>query len=145
MNDPRPTPIRYRGDTYWLLATNHRYHTLQHAESGDLLNIFAQSDVADYRAIAHQIAIENIHHAIRRERAYQDRKYGTISERKLPLDDYIAILWTELGEATRSFIERDYNNARCELLQVAAVAVAALEAHGIIERPENKSPNPPIS
>lgn len=75
---------------------------------------------------------------IRRERSYQDRKYGTIEERNLPLDDYIAILWTELGEASVSFTEGDYDNARCELLQVAAVAVAALEAHGLIERPENK-------
>lgn len=72
--------------------------------------------------------------AIRRERQYQDRKYGTISQRHLTLNAYIAIANAELLEAARSFHAGDIDNARCELLQVAAVVAAALEAHGLVER-----------
>lgn len=75
-----------------------------------------------------------IFNAIRRERHYQDRKYGTIAQRNLTLDDYIVIMSDELCEAGISFRADDLDNARCELLQVAAVAIAALEAHGLVER-----------
>lgn len=143
-----PTIIHYRGATYWLLTTERRYHTLQHAESGDLINIFAQSDVADYHNISRQIAVARIHQAIHRERSYQDHKYGTPQQRDLVLSSYVRIARNELDEAMIAIVDGDHDNARCELLQVAAVVVAALEAHGLIERTDlpqitnHQSPSP---
>lgn len=134
----QPTPIQHRGQTHWLIASTDRYHTLQHTETGDLLNIFANEH--DYPTIAAQITAHRIHQAIRRERAYQDAKYGTIAQRKLFLDNYLGIARRELEEARTSLANGDRDNARCELLQVAAVAIAALEAHGLIER-DNLSPH----
>jgi NTP pyrophosphatase (non-canonical NTP hydrolase) len=77
-----------------------------------------------------------IFQAIRRERQYQDRKYGMIHERNLPLATYLEICWQELNESQSALADGDKDNALLELLQVAAVAVAALEAHGLVVRSE---------
>lgn len=132
-NDLIPIVIRYHGETYWLI--NHgpdHYITLQHTESSHIHGVYIEDP--HHQDIVNQIESQRIYHAILRERTYQDHKYGTIAQRNMPLDDYLVIASDELTESAISFRSGDIDNARCELLQVAAVAVAALEAHGLVER-----------
>jgi NTP pyrophosphatase (non-canonical NTP hydrolase) len=60
------------------------------------------------------------------ERARQDAKWG--SQRHLPDLLWHAILSEEVGECAKAILERDRENLRTELIQVAAVAVATVEA-----------------
>jgi hypothetical protein len=75
-------------------------------------------------------------HAIQRERAHQDRKYGAIQQRQLSVGDYLVILSQELAEAERAYVSTPHPTAEAlrEILKVAAVAVACLERHGVVER-----------
>ncbi len=61
---------------------------------------------------------------ILKERARQDEKYGW--KYRPPLR-WISILGEEFGEVCRGEINCDWDNYRDELVQVAAVAVAALQ------------------
>jgi hypothetical protein len=73
--------------------------------------------------------IEDIFQAIRDERARQDAKWGIASERSLSPYTWMTILMEEVGEVARGALEDDDENYVEELVQVAAVAVAALEDH----------------
>lgn len=66
------------------------------------------------------------------ERARQDEKFGTVEETNHTPTDWIAILTEELGEAAQAANNNRWSNGpirsyREEMVQVAAVAVAALE------------------
>lgn len=74
--------------------------------------------------------------ALARERRWQDAKRGKPERRKLPLNEWIKIAKREQFEADSALVSGDPEHCREELLQVAAVLVAALEAHGVVERPE---------
>jgi len=74
--------------------------------------------------------------AIVNERLYQDRKYGTPERRHLSVGTYLLIMRKELEEAISAMIQGDQNGAMSELLQVVAVGVAAMERHGVQERPD---------
>lgn len=78
----------------------------------------------------------NIFHAIARERLYQDRKYGTPEQRDLSASTYLLIMRKELDEAMIAMVEEGFDQAMIELLQVVAVGVAAMEQHGVQERPD---------
>lgn len=73
---------------------------------------------------------EEVFDLIREERGYQILKYG--ETRKLSVGDYITILKAEIDEAAHGFVKNrtGRDSAIMEILQVAAVAVAALEEHG---------------
>lgn len=60
------------------------------------------------------------------ERVRQQEKWGE-QNHNAPL--WYAILGEEVGEVARSILERDPENYREELVQVAAVAVAMVEAY----------------
>lgn len=83
-----------------------------------------------------QAVSDAIWSAIQRERDHQDRKYGTLQQRKLSIGDYLVILRQELAEAERAYVGQLHptQEALREILQVAAVAVACLDAHGVVER-----------
>lgn len=86
-----------------------------------------------------QIAIDvmaklDVYGLIERERQHQDRKYGTPEERNRSIGDYLTILRLELQEAEEAFGKRTPIEAMCEIMQVAAVAVACMERHGAIPR-----------
>lgn len=69
--------------------------------------------------------------AIERERTYQDGKYPG------PYDTatYLLVLEAELQEAKMAWIKgTDSGAALMEVLQIAAVAVACIEHHGLWER-----------
>jgi hypothetical protein len=76
--------------------------------------------------------------AIARERAYQDRKWGSLDTYDHSLLRWIEIAEEEIEEAKRV---RDtslgYDSASRELLQAAAVLVAFLEQHGVVEREQS--------
>ena len=79
-------------------------------------------------------ARQKVYVAISRERAYQDRTWGTTGH---TVGEWLLILESELAEAKQGWVKGHGNGeALSEILQVAAVAVACLEAHGIVERQE---------
>ena len=63
---------------------------------------------------------------VRLERVQQQTKWGQ-QDHSAPM--WYGILGEEVGEVARGFLERDMDNYREELVQVAAVAVAAVEAY----------------
>lgn len=65
--------------------------------------------------------------AIQAERDRQDAKWG--SQRRLPPDTWLRILVEEVGEVAEALNDHDDKNYPVELVQVAAVAVAALESY----------------
>ncbi len=73
--------------------------------------------------------MEEILQEIRDERARQDAKWG--SQRHLPPYTWMTILMEEVGEVAQAALKRDPNYAT-ELVQVAAVAVAALESYRML-------------
>jgi len=75
-----------------------------------------------------------IYAAIDRERTHQNRKYGTPADRNLPILGYWQIALRELLEASQAIGEDNTPHALAELLQAAAVIVACIEQHGLIER-----------
>jgi len=70
--------------------------------------------------------MEDILQEIRNERARQDAKWG--SQRHLPPYTWMTILMEEVGEAAKASLEGDPVGYAEELVQVAAVTVAALES-----------------
>jgi NTP pyrophosphatase (non-canonical NTP hydrolase) len=60
------------------------------------------------------------------ERESQDRKWGVQNHGPAM---WGAILAEEVGEAAKAFLEDDIDGYRAELVQVAAVAVAAVECY----------------
>lgn len=69
---------------------------------------------------------EKILKEVKEERDRQDRKFGE-QPRSLTPSLYIPVLGEEFGEVCRAAIEGDSKNYRTELIQLAAVAVAAIE------------------
>lgn len=59
------------------------------------------------------------------ERIKQERKWGPQNHDPLKWN---AILGEEFGEVSKAILEKDMNNYREELIQVAAVAIAAIES-----------------
>ena len=59
------------------------------------------------------------------ERKRQDRKWG---QQNHGPDGWLTILVEEVGEVARAILEGDANSYKKEMVQVAAVAVAALES-----------------
>lgn len=79
---------------------------------------------------------ENVFAAIDRERTWQEHKWGTNSEHPHSVAEWLLIIESELNEAKQAWVKgSDDVVALSELIQVAAVAVAALEQHGAPERP----------
>lgn len=75
---------------------------------------------------------QQVYEAVSRERDYQDRKWG---ERGHTVGNFLLILEGELEEAKQAWRKGvGDTTALQELLQVVAVGVACLEAHGVVER-----------
>lgn len=70
---------------------------------------------------------ESVLQGIRSERDQQDAKWGKASERCQTKRQWLAILMEEVGEVAEAILEGDDENYLVELVQVAAVCVAALE------------------
>lgn len=70
--------------------------------------------------------LRDIYSEIQEERCNQDKRFGK-QPRSLRPPVYLAVLTEELGEVARAIIDGDSENYRTELIQLAAVAVAAIE------------------
>jgi hypothetical protein len=70
-------------------------------------------------------------------RAYRkERKWGTLEERPHTVGEWLLIAEAELQEAKQAWVKgQGVLDALGELLQSGAVVVAALEQHGVYERP----------
>ena len=70
--------------------------------------------------------------AIDAERRFQDQKWGTVAEHGHTLGGWILLIESELAEAKYALIKggEGRDSVRAELVQVAALCVAALEEHG---------------
>lgn len=70
--------------------------------------------------------------AIRREREYQDQKWGV---KPHTVGNFLLIMEGELEEAKQGWRKGTGDtDALRELLQVIAVGIACLEQHGVVER-----------
>lgn len=69
-----------------------------------------------------------------RERQYQDKKWGTILDNPREVGQWLRIMMRELDEARTAYWAHRDRDALAEIQQVAAVAVACLEQHGIVPR-----------
>mgnify|MGYP001562626404 CR=1 FL=1 len=77
---------------------------------------------------------QKVYVAISRERAYQEKQWGTTGH---AVGEWLLILESELAEAKQAWVKGDgYWDVLAEVLQVATDAVACLEEHGIMERQE---------
>jgi hypothetical protein len=82
---------------------------------------------------------ETIYRAIDAERTRQQSKFnkphswgvGDCSSYMVTDSTKLLVLAEECGEVSRAVLERDKDNLRAELVQVAAVAVAWLERLGV--------------
>lgn len=74
----------------------------------------------------------SIYEAVSRERDYQDKKYGANRPHELP--GWMLIMRKELIEAEDAWMKGTHEECLCEMLQVVAVGIAALEQYGVVER-----------
>ena len=72
--------------------------------------------------------------AMRREIAYQNKKYGEMEERQLSNQEYWSIAMDELEEASKDIREGNMVLARQEALQAMTVIAQWLMFHGVEER-----------
>ena len=72
--------------------------------------------------------------AMRREMAYQNKKYGEMEERQLSNQEYWSIAMDELEEASKDIREGNMVLARQEALQAMTVIAQWLMFHGVEER-----------
>lgn len=72
--------------------------------------------------------VEDIYDSIRQERNLQDAKWGAASIRKRSSESGLRVLVEEVGEVAKAINERNVEECYSELVQVAAVAIAMLEA-----------------
>lgn len=77
---------------------------------------------------------EHIWAALLRERAFQDAKYGLLSEKPHEIPTWIVIMRRELQEAEDAWLKLGDVEAMKELLQAVAVGIAAIQQHGVQER-----------
>ncbi|SRR6266404_857943 len=79
-----------------------------------------------------KLTMEEVFQAICKERFHQDEKYGEQKPQSLP--GFLLVARHELAEAETGWmksIKVGRDSPLCELLQVAAVCVAALERYGV--------------
>jgi hypothetical protein len=78
------------------------------------------------------LTMEEVFELIRKERDFQDIKWGSLEEKQQSLAGYLLIIQKELDEATLGWVKNKTgkDSALTELVQVAAVAVACLQQYG---------------
>ena len=87
-----------------------------------------------------RIDVIDVFRAIIQERAFQDNKYGPVNgSGGHPLAAWLLIIRSELNEAMDAVTHggmqstKGRDSVRAEIVQIAAVCVAALEQHGLEE------------
>lgn len=74
------------------------------------------------------------------ERDFQDQKWGPIDENPHDLGTWLLLIESELDEAKLAAVKggKGRNSVRNELVQVAALCIAALENHGLTSNGEGR-------
>lgn len=76
-----------------------------------------------------------VYYAIDAERAYQDRKWGTLQQHPHEVGSWILLMETILFKAkTRYMRDKGNGGALDELRKVVSVGVACMEQHGVVTR-----------
>ena len=80
-----------------------------------------------------KMTFEEVMKSIKEERNFQDKKWGQLDEREQSIPGYMLILKKELIEAEDGWCKNipGKHSSLAELRQVAAVAIACLQQHGI--------------
>jgi hypothetical protein len=80
-----------------------------------------------------KMTFEEVVASIKEERDLQDKKWGSLDERMQSIPGYLLILKKELIEAEDGWCKNvpGKHSSLSELRQVAAVAIACLQQHGI--------------
>lgn len=91
--------------------------------------ITAQQLVKEFSSDPFNLVME----AIKKERQHQDEKWGSLDEKNQSIAGFLQILQGELYEAQLGWLKNreGRHSALAEILQVATVAVACLEQHGL--------------
>ena len=78
------------------------------------------------------LTMDDVFDLIREERAYQDKKWGTLEDKGQSCAGYLVVLEKELDEAKDGWMKNvpGRDSTLGEVVQVAAVAVACLEQYG---------------
>lgn len=74
--------------------------------------------------------------AVKREREFQDAKWGSIENRNSDIHRWCDFIEEELREVQEAIEAGDEEHALEEMIQVAALAIACIETHGVYERKE---------
>ena len=66
------------------------------------------------------------------ERYYQDDKHGTIEEQGHEIGEWLILIEAELEEAKAGLVKgkKGRDHVMSEIIQIAALALAAIEQHG---------------
>jgi hypothetical protein len=80
-----------------------------------------------------KMTFEEVVKSILDERNYQDEKWGSIDQRQQSIPGFLLILRKELEEAENGWMKNSNgrHSSLAEIRQVAAVAIACLQTHGI--------------
>lgn len=83
-----------------------------------------------------KLDISRVLDLIRDERSYQDQKHQSIDDSPHEVGTWLLLIEAELDEAKHALIKggRGRDTWSHELIQVAALCVAALEQHGMTDR-----------
>jgi hypothetical protein len=73
---------------------------------------------------------------LHRERKFQDDKHGSIEESGHTIGEWLLLIEAELVEAKQALIKggKGRDSVMSEIVQIGALALAAIEEHGIQER-----------
>lgn len=71
--------------------------------------------------------------SVRKEREFQDFKWGSLDEKQQSVAGYLVILEKELEEAKNGWMKNKpgAQSSLAEIRQIAAVAIACMQQHGI--------------
>ena len=80
-----------------------------------------------------KMTFEEVVKSVKEERDFQDKKWGSLDEREQSIPGYLLILKKELIEAEDGWCKnvQGKHSSLAEMRQIAAVAIACLQQHGI--------------
>jgi hypothetical protein len=80
-----------------------------------------------------KMTFEQAIESVKIEREHQDLKWGTLEEKNQSVAGYLVILEKELEEAKNGWMKNKpgKDSALAEIRQIAAVAMACIQQHGI--------------
>jgi NTP pyrophosphatase (non-canonical NTP hydrolase) len=84
-----------------------------------------------------KMTFEEVVESLKQEREHQDKKWGSLEEKQQTLAGYMLVIKKELAEAEDGWMKNieGKHSALSEIRQVAAVAIACLQQHGIEGNP----------